>query len=83
MYINKEMSLEHVATTVKQIREYIGHRYQKKVPEGADIEPPSLDGRGSSVGRVEPRSSELVNFVIQGPRKRPGRALDWLISDAV
>ena len=77
------MSLEHIATTVKQIGECVCHRYEKKVLEEADFEPPSLGGRVASVGRVNPRPSKLVDSVIQGLRKSSGRALDWRIRDAI
>ena len=87
------MSLEHIATDVKQTRECVPHQYGKKVPEAANFEPPSLDGHGNareaaegrvaSVGRVNPRPSGLVNSVIQGLRKSSGRALDGRIRDAI
>lgn len=93
VYINKEMSLEHIATTVKPTRERIRHRHEKKAPEEDDFESPSLDGRvnappsaegcGASDRRVNPRPSELANFVLPGLRKRAGRALDWRICDAI
>ena len=79
------MSLEHIAITVKQIRECVRHPYEKKVLETATFEPPSLDrggnarkatvGRIASVGRVNSQPSELGDLVIQGLRKRAGRTL--------
>jgi len=86
------MSRKHITTTVKQIRERIRHRHEKKIPKEDDLESPSLDGRDnspqaaesgtSSVWRVNHRSSQLEKSVIPGLRKRAGRALDWHILDA-
>ena len=93
MYINKEMSLEHITTTAKQFRECVSQRYKKKVPRAADFEPPSLDGQGNtrqaakgrvaSVGCVNPRPSGLINSAIQGLRKRTGLVIDWRIRVAI
>lgn len=87
------MSREHITTTVKQVRECIPHRHEKKIPEEDDSESPSLDGRDNSpqaaeggtasVWRVNHRSSQLVKSVIPGLRKRAGRALDWHILNAI
>ena len=84
VYINKEMSREHITTTVKQTRERIRHRHEKKIQEEDDFEAPSPDGRvnspqaaeggTASVRRVNHLSSQLVN---------DGRALDWHICDAI
>ena len=93
MYINKEMSREHITTTVKQTRERIRHRHEKKIQEEDDFEAPSLDGRvnspkavgggTASVRRVNHLSSQLVNSVILGLRERDGRSLDRHICDAI
>lgn len=76
VYINKEMSREHITTTVKQTRERIHHRHEKKIQEEDDFEAPSPDGRvnspqavgggTASVRRVNHLSSQLVNSVILG-----------------
>jgi len=93
VYINKEMSLEHITSTAKQFREPVSQRYKKKVPRATDFEPPSLDGQGNarqaakdhvaSVGSVNPRPSRLINSVIQGLRKRIGLIIDWRIRVAI
>lgn len=93
VYINKEMSREHITTTVKQTRERIRHRQEKKIQEEDDFEASSPDGRvnspqaaeggTASVRRVNHLSSQLVNSVILGLRERDGRALDWHICDAI
>lgn len=93
MYINKEMSRKHIITTVKQTRERIRDRHEKKIPEEDDFEAPSLDGRvnspkavgggTTSVWRVNHLSSQLVKSVIPRLRKRAGRALDWHICVAI
>ena len=87
------MSRKHIITIVKQIRERIRDRHEKKIPEEDDLESPSLDGRDNSpqaaeggtasVWRVNHRSSQLVKSAIPGLRKRAGRALDWHILNAI
>ncbi|MCY4587085.1 MAG: hypothetical protein OXB98_13705 [Bryobacterales bacterium] len=87
------MRRKHITTTVKQTRERICHRHEKKILEEDDFESPSLDGCDNShqaaeggtasVWRVNHRSSQLEKSVIPGLRKRAGRALDWHILDAI
>ena len=93
VYINKEMSREHITTTVKQVRECIPQRHEKKIPEEDDFESPSPDGRvnvpqaaeggTTSVWCANHRSSQLVKSVIPRLGKRAGRALDWHICVAI
>ena len=87
------MSRKHITTTVKQTRERIRHRHEKKIPEEDDSESPSLDGRVNSPKAAEGgttsvwcanhRSSQLVKSLIPRLRKRAGRAHDWHICDAI
>ena len=87
------MSRKHIITTIKQVRERILHRHEKKISEEDDLESPSLDGRDNSpqaaeggtasVWRVNHRSSQLVTSVLPRLRKRAGRALDWHILNAI
>lgn len=87
------MSPEQIAATVKQIREHAQGRYEKKVPEVADFELPSLDDLGyvrdaaeghvASIGQVNPRPPGLANKTIQAFKKLIARALDWHVRDQV
>ena len=87
------MSPEEITATAQEIRDRVRERYQKRVPEVADFELPSLDGLGNardaaeghvaSIGRVNPRPPGLVNNIVQGLKKLVGRALDWHIRDQV
>jgi O-antigen chain-terminating methyltransferase len=87
------MTPEQIAATVKEIRERALGRRQKKVPEVADFELPSLDDLGyardaaeshvASIGRVNPRPPGLANKVAQTFKKVVARLLDWHIRDQV
>lgn len=87
------MSPEQIAATVKEIRDRACGRRQKKVPEVADFDLPSLDDLGyardsaeghvASIGRVNPRPPGLANKVAQAFKKLVARLLDWHIRDQV